>query len=591
MGNFPTAAAVGSTESTSSRRTRVPEGYLNSAPVYQALLTRRYLTSKIMPLLASLAVMLCTTMVLVTWSVMGGFLKVLLESGRKLVGDVKIEWPNTGFAYYEELVRDLEADSGLTVTPRTAPPNSTPRSTAASPPKGLIVAAAPIIESFGVLGLPDGRTVNVMLKGVEPVSFDRVTNYYSTLWWKPLEKPLPKDEDEADPRLQNLTRVDLLQPGAIPTGDSDAWPIMLENGKKLQRYHTGSGQIKPAVVLGSEVTGFNKRFPSGIYVPMQSRARDSEGNVNLLRTFMPLEGEVTLHVLPLDKKGRGVEMQSRIFPVANEIKTDVYMVDKGVAILPLDELQKMLKMDAAKRLEAGKPAVRITKDPTTGQEKIEMVPQDQLTEDPARVTGVLVRGKDGIDARTLRERCEEIYAEFAARHPGEVPSAISINIQTWQQQNAGFIGAVEKEIALVLFLFSMISLVAVVLVLSIFWSMVSEKTKDIGILRAIGASRMGIAWLWLRYGLAIGIVGSVMGFGLSSLIILNINPIHEWMGRAMGIQIWDPSIYYFTQIPSDLRWDKVLLVLGGGVMFSVLGALIPAIRASRMDPVRALRFE
>lgn len=566
------------------------QGYLNSAPVYQALLTRRYLTSKIMPLLASLAVMLCTTMVLVTWSVMGGFLKVLLDSGRKLVGDVKIEWPNTGFAYYDELIRDLEADSGLTVAPRTSP-RTAPRSTAASPPRGLIIAAAPIIESFGVLGLPDGRTVNVMLKGVEPESFDRVTNYYNTLWWRPLEKPLPKDDDREDPRLQNLSRVDMLTPGAVPDDKSDAWPAMLENGKRLQRFHTGSGHVKPAVVLGTEVTGYNRRSASGVYVPMRSRSRDSDGNINLLSTFMPLDGEVTLHVLPLDKKGRGIEMQSRIFPVANEFKTDVFLFDKGVAILPLGELQKMLKMDAAKRLESGKPAVRIIKDPKTGEEKIETVPQDQLKEDPARVTGVLVRGKDGVDARVLRDRCEEIFAEFAARHPGEVPLAASMNIQTWQQQNAGFIGAVEKEIALVLFLFSMISLVAVVLVLSIFWSMVSEKTKDIGILRAIGASKAGIAWLWLRYGLAIGIVGSIMGFGLSSLIILNINPIHEWMGRAMGIQIWDPSIYYFTQIPSDLRWDKVLIVLSGGVGFSVLGALIPALRASRMDPVRALRFE
>lgn len=539
-----------------------------------------------MPLLASLAVMLCTTMVLVTWSVMGGFLKVLLDSGRKLVGDVKIEWPNTGFAYYDELIRDLEADSGLTTTPK-----ADQRSTAASPPKGLIIAAAPIIESFGVIGLPDGRTVNVMLKGVEPVSFDRVTNYYGTLWWKPLDTPLPKDDKEEDPRLRNLNRVDKLVVGAIPTDKTDAWPIMFENGKKLSRLQVSTGQIKPAVVLGTEVTGFNKRFPSGYYEPMMSRVRNSDGNVNLVSTFMPLEGEVTLHVLPLDKKGRGVEMQSRIFPVANEFKTDVYLFDKGVAILPLGELQKMLKMDAAKRLEAGTPAVRIVKDPKTGQEKFETVAQDQLKEDPARVTGVLVRGKDGVDARVLRDRCEEIYAEFAARHPGEVPPGPSMSIQTWQQQNAGFIGAVEKEIALVLFLFSMISLVAVVLVLSIFWSMVSEKTKDIGILRAIGASKAGIAWLWLRYGLAIGIVGSIMGFGLSSLIILNINPIHEWMGRAIGIQIWDPSIYYFTQIPSDLRWDKVVIVLAGGVGFSVLGALIPALRASRMDPVRALRFE
>ncbi|MBL8963533.1 MAG: hypothetical protein JNK70_05635, partial [Phycisphaerae bacterium] len=72
--------------------------------MYQALLTRRYLTSKIMPLLASLAVVLCTAMVLIVWSVMGGFLVKLMNSGRALVGDVVVAWPNTGFAHYDDLI-------------------------------------------------------------------------------------------------------------------------------------------------------------------------------------------------------------------------------------------------------------------------------------------------------------------------------------------------------------------------------------------------------------------------------------------------------------------------------------------------------
>ena len=78
--------------------------------VYQALLTRKYLTRKIMPMLAMVAVMLSVATILVTWSVMGGFLATLIQSGRTLVGDVAIVWPNVGFGYYDELIEDLEAD-------------------------------------------------------------------------------------------------------------------------------------------------------------------------------------------------------------------------------------------------------------------------------------------------------------------------------------------------------------------------------------------------------------------------------------------------------------------------------------------------
>lgn len=542
--------------------------------MYQALLTRRYLTSKVMPLLASLAVMLCTTMVLVTWSVMGGFLKVLLDSGRKLVGDVRIEWSNTGFAHYDELIKLLESDTGY------------------------VLAAAPVIESFGVLGLPDGRTVNIALKGIDPVSFNKVTNYYDSLWWKPITVPLPKDTQREDPRLVpedeagKGVRLDTGSPMDGASFDPDnIFQRMFDNGKQLRRFSNEAGAYKPAIVMGTEVSGYNIREKSGVYNFGATRSRQSDGSTVISRPIMPLDGQVTLHVLPLDTKGRGIEMQSRIFPVANEFKTDVYIFDKNMVLMPLDELQKMLKMDKAQRLDSKAGAIKIVKDPKTGEERIERPTESSLVEEPARVTGVLVRAQDGKTANDLAERCRSAYKTFAAKHLGKVPDADRISIQTWEQQNAQFIGAVKHEIGLVLFLFSIISLVAVVLVLSIFWSMVSEKTKDIGILRAMGASRTGIAWLWLRYGLAIGLVGSTLGFGLSFLIISNINSIHEWMGQSFGVQIWDPSVYYFSQIPSDLRWDKVTIVLSGGIIFSVMGALIPAIRAARMDPVQSLRFE
>src|SRR5205085_10777921 len=123
------------------------------------------------------------------------------------------------------------------------------------------------------------------------------------------------------------------------------------------------------------------------------------------------------------------------------------------------------------------------------------------------------------------------------------------------------------------------------------WAMVSEKTKDIGILRALGASRAGVAWIWLRYGVAIGIVGGLLGGGIAYLIVTNINPIHEWLGRNLNIVIWNPKVYYFTMIPHQVEWGKAIIVMVSGVVASIAGALIPALKAANMDPVKALRFE
>ncbi|MDX2146096.1 MAG: FtsX-like permease family protein [Planctomycetota bacterium] len=533
--------------------------------MYQALISRRYLTSKIMPLLASVAVGLCTMMVLVTWSVMGGFLKVLLESGRTLVGDVSIIWPNTGFAHYEDLIQRLERENSH------------------------VAGAAPIIETYGLLGLPDGRTPTVSIKGIDPARYDKVTDYASTLWWRPLEKPLRKDTERRDWRLER----------------HDLWQQTLDNGLDMTRLtDRQTGAIKPAAVLGIEVSGFNIRLPSGAYVPGYRSVRTETGGFESIEDILPINGSVTIHVLPLDRRGRGMEMVARSFPVANEFKTGVYPFDKGTVFVPLAELQSMLKMDAARRLvregeltssasgASASPAsspIEIVVDPETGEERIQT--SGQYRDDPSRVTAVLVRAAPGVSVTDLQQRCQEVYAQFAAAHPGEVPEAESIEILTWEQQNAIFIDAVKHEIALVLFLFSMISLVAVMLVLAIFWSMVSEKTKDIGVLRALGATRAGVAGMWLSYGLAIGLVGAVLGGVGSYLIVLNINPIHEWMGRAMNIQIWNPSVYYFTEIPSDVRADRAAIVLLGGVLSSVAGALVPAIRAAAMHPVRALRFE
>jgi lipoprotein-releasing system permease protein len=537
--------------------------------VYQALLNRRYLTSKIMPHLSIGAVALCVWMVLVTWSVMGGFLVMLLDLGRKMEGDVSITWPTVGFAHYDELIKRLEADS-------------------------MVEAAAPMIETFGMVSLPDDRVKGISIRGID-ARYAKVSAYSDALWWRPLQKPLPKDENNRDPRLDSRwglkSESDLrssFQQGLLPPpeGAFRSWDQVLSDGLNL------TVNAQPAAVLGIEMTGFAKRQPEGWYkVDHLIGTRKDDGTMVWQTAFTPAQN-VTVNVLPLDKKGRNFTVRSRRMPIANEFRTGFFEADKNQMFMNLGELQAMLSMDAGVRVAP------VEGDPyaISGDGTNEKVPQPQVIEPaPARVTTVLVKAKPGIASEALRDRAETIYAAFANEFAGKVPAPETMRsgrgISTWERNQATFIGAVKKETALVLFLLMGISFVAVFLILAIFWSMVSEKTKDIGVLRAVGAGRAGVAWLWLRYGLSIGLVGAILGGTIAWLTITNINPIHEWMSRVLGITIWDPNVYYFSEIPKVVEPTKAAIVLGGALVFSVLGALIPALRAAYMDPVKALRFE
>ena len=110
-------------------------------------------------------------------------------------------------------------------------------------------------------------------------------------------------------------------------------------------------------------------------------------------------------------------------------------------------------------------------------------------------------------------------------------------------------------------------------------------------MRSLGASNGGVMKIFLGYGLAIGTFGSLLGLLFSYLIVHYINQLRAMLGHLFGIQIWNPEVYLFDKIPNTMSLRDIAVIVPIAIVSSVLGALIPAIRAARMHPVESLRWE
>jgi lipoprotein-releasing system permease protein len=181
---------------------------------------------------------------------------------------------------------------------------------------------------------------------------------------------------------------------------------------------------------------------------------------------------------------------------------------------------------------------------------------------------------------------EEVVKNLQAAFP---PGLFSV--KTWEQKQGPLLSAVEVESAILNVLLFLIIAVAGFGILAIFFMIVVEKTRDIGILKSLGASSRGVMSIFLSYGLALGIVGSGVGVALGLAFVKNINTIEGWITWITGRKVFDEKIYYFPEIPTSINPMMVLWVALGAMTIAVLASVLPARRASRLHPVEALRYE
>ena len=166
-----------------------------------------------------------------------------------------------------------------------------------------------------------------------------------------------------------------------------------------------------------------------------------------------------------------------------------------------------------------------------------------------------------------------------------------IRVIDWTQSNNAFFGAVQVEQNVMFLILTLIILVAAFNVVSSLIMMVKDKTRDIAVLRTLGAGRFSIMRIFLMCGASVGVTGTAAGTLLGIVFCLNIETIRQWLQRVTGTDLFNPEVYYLEHLPAKLEWPEVIQVIVIALGLSLLATLYPSWRAARTDPVEALRHE
>jgi lipoprotein-releasing system permease protein len=164
-------------------------------------------------------------------------------------------------------------------------------------------------------------------------------------------------------------------------------------------------------------------------------------------------------------------------------------------------------------------------------------------------------------------------------------------VRSWVDLNRNFFGALRMEKIILTILMTLVVLVAAFNIVSTLTMVVMEKTKDIGIMRALGATQGSVQFIFMLQGLVQGLIGTGLGAGLGLLIAHRLNDVAYFLERTFHIEIFPKDVYNFDKIPTQIGQQDVVFIITFAVFLSLLAGLYPAYRASRVRVTEALRYE
>ena len=566
--------------------------------MYKAFLSLRYLRTRYIALASIVSVMLGVATMIVVNSVMKGFTSEMRSRIQGLLSDVVIETNSLDGAVNArekfELVRSVAGDkiAGMTATvevwglitfPFAGQYTTRPITLIGIEPEGK-ASVGPFkqyLESYHAI-LEGKKVVRPPLRSPKtPAGWELTAE--ALAWRKEIKQHEKWFKDHLENSHEAPGEGDESKPPLVPVGHSDSKtapraPVVAAVPKQLpgklpanpgekplekpsatpdldDPFASKSSLLQPA---GSPAEVDGKPFDES--APMDARVivgagllrfnyEDSKTGKTKTQEMVRPGEDVTISTVTGGRPPKPAYLTATVVDV---FKCGMSEYDSNLVFCNLAELQK----------------VRVMFDP-------------QNPNDPDRksITSIQIKLKNFADAPEVIERLQAVF-----------PPGI-FTIKTWEQKQGPLLAAVEIETGILNVLLFLIIAVAGFGILAIFFMIVVEKTRDIGVLKALGASSSGVMSIFLSYGLALGVVGSGVGVMLGLLVVRYINEIESVIAMVTGRKVFDDKIYYFPEIPTLVETRMVVWVTIGAIAIAILASVFPARRAARLRPVESLRYE
>jgi lipoprotein-releasing system permease protein len=191
----------------------------------------------------------------------------------------------------------------------------------------------------------------------------------------------------------------------------------------------------------------------------------------------------------------------------------------------------------------------------------------------------------------LRVKFKDIFA--APSRIVEIAKKLGGNLQTsdWATENASYFRAVRIEKTMMMLILMLVVAVAAFNIVCALVMVVNEKRTDIAILRTVGISPRAVVAVFVTQGVLIGWIGALVGLALGLAIAFNVDVIVPFLERVFDMQIFDPTVYVITQVPSEVQWPQVITIAITALVLTIIATIYPALRGAATQPADALRYE
>ena len=208
-----------------------------------------------------------------------------------------------------------------------------------------------------------------------------------------------------------------------------------------------------------------------------------------------------------------------------------------------------------------------------------------------RVSWLYIKFKPDVKLQTGCEKVRTLWQKYQKEMADQSQAYLleTVSVQSWKQFRRESIAPMENEQTELVIMFGFVAITTVFIILVVFYMIISHKSKDIGILRSIGVSGVGILELFGGFAFLVGLLGSGVGLFTGWLFLLNINRLEDWLFEKCNFELWDRTIFAIGDIPNQVEISVLLIIAVSAIFVCLIGAFVPSWQAARRKPAETLQ--